>query len=217
MVGRQSLKLLVKVRPLLPELAEVIFDPRKLLRGCLIGRTSGSEPAGVGSTPTSGTETDRLGRQLADHLCLNQRMLWVQLPLEPQILIGGNKVTKRGSIQERLKHHGEALTRAAEYLVSEAHGHWHGFRPLFVQSNRLPHRDWVTNVFVRRRKAAVTNCESALETIERKAKERRVNQFRRQGKEYLSSWSSLECSPPCQGGGRGFKSHRGRLARYANW
>ncbi len=32
-----------------------------------------------------------------------------------------------------------------------------------------------------------------------------------------SSWSSLECSPPCQGGGHGFKSHRGRLtARYAN-
>jgi hypothetical protein len=26
----------------------------------------------------------------------------------------------------------------------------------------------------------------------------------------LSSWSSLECSPPCQGGDRGFKSHRGR-------
>lgn len=30
-------------------------------------------------------------------------------------------------------------------------------------------------------------------------------------KETKSSWSSLECSPPCQGGGRGFKSHRGRL------
>jgi len=33
-----------------------------------------------------------------------------------------------------------------------------------------------------------------------------------------SSWSSLECSPPCQGGDHGFKSRRGRLtARYANW
>jgi hypothetical protein len=32
-----------------------------------------------------------------------------------------------------------------------------------------------------------------------------------------SSWSSLECSPPCHGGGHGFKSHRGRsTARYAN-
>src|SRR5229473_1814803 len=29
----------------------------------------------------------------------------------------------------------------------------------------------------------------------------------------LSSWSSLECSPPCHGGDRGFKSHRGRLSR----
>jgi hypothetical protein len=26
-----------------------------------------------------------------------------------------------------------------------------------------------------------------------------------------SSWSSLECSPPCHGGDRGFKSRRGRL------
>src|SRR5438045_999336 len=58
---------------------------KELLRGCLIGRTSGSEPAGVGSTPISGTETARLGRHLADHLCLNQRMLWVQLLLGPQI------------------------------------------------------------------------------------------------------------------------------------
>ncbi len=33
----------------------------------------------------------------------------------------------------------------------------------------------------------------------------------------LSSWSSLECSPPCHGGERGFDSRRGRLpARYAN-
>ncbi len=27
-----------------------------------------------------------------------------------------------------------------------------------------------------------------------------------------SPWSSPECSPPCHGGGRGFKSHRGRFA-----
>jgi hypothetical protein len=26
----------------------------------------------------------------------------------------------------------------------------------------------------------------------------------------MPSWSSPECSPLCQGGGRGFKSHRGR-------
>ena len=33
----------------------------------------------------------------------------------------------------------------------------------------------------------------------------------------MSSWSSLECSPPCHGGDHGFKSHRGRsTARYAN-
>ena len=35
----------------------------------------------------------------------------------------------------------------------------------------------------------------------------------------MASWSSLECSPACHAGDRGFKSHRGRLemARYANW
>ena len=34
----------------------------------------------------------------------------------------------------------------------------------------------------------------------------------------MSSWSSLECSPACHAGDRGFKSHRGRsIARYANW
>lgn len=34
---------------------------------------------------------------------------------------------------------------------------------------------------------------------------------------YSSSWSSLECSPSCHDGGRGFKSHWGRsMARYAN-
>lgn len=34
----------------------------------------------------------------------------------------------------------------------------------------------------------------------------------------MSSQSSQECSPPCHGGDRRFKSDRGRyLARYANW
>ncbi len=29
--------------------------------------------------------------------------------------------------------------------------------------------------------------------------------------EYMASWNSLECSPACHAGDRGFKSHRGRL------
>ncbi len=33
---------------------------------------------------------------------------------------------------------------------------------------------------------------------------------------FLPSWSSLEWTPACHAGDRGFKSHRGRLARYAN-
>jgi hypothetical protein len=117
MVGRQPLKLLMKVRPLLPEPREVGSSKHRF-RGRLTGRTAGSEPVDVGSTPAPGTEVKAgLGRQPADHPCLNQGMLWVQPPPEPN----------------------------------------------------------------------------------------------------LSSWSSLECSPPCQGGERGFESHRGRsTARYAN-
>ena len=37
----------------------------------------------VGSTPTLGTLTTRLGRQSADHLGLEPGMLWVRVPPEP--------------------------------------------------------------------------------------------------------------------------------------
>ena len=36
------------------------------------------------------------------------------------------------------------------------------------------------------------------------------------GRNAMSSRSSTECSPPCHGGDRGFKSHRGRLEEISN-
>ena len=45
--------------------------------------------------------------------------------------------------------------------------------------NRLPHRDWVANVFMRRQRGAISRCENALETLNSKAKERRVSQQRK--------------------------------------
>src|SRR6266478_11326 len=78
----------MKVRLLLPELCEVEWSQELRFRGRLTGRTADSEPAYVGSTPAPGTETGaRLGRQPADHPCLNQGMLWVQLPPGPLDLV----------------------------------------------------------------------------------------------------------------------------------
>ena len=55
---------------------------------------------------------------------------------------------------------------AHEYLTTGAHGHWTGFRPLFGGSRgRLPHRDWIANVFIPRRLSALSRCEVALETL----------------------------------------------------
>ena len=61
MVGRQPLKLLAKVRILLPELWEIEGPKSKhLFRGRLTGRTSVSEAANVGSTPALGIDCGEL-------------------------------------------------------------------------------------------------------------------------------------------------------------
>jgi hypothetical protein len=88
-------------------------------------------------------------------------------------------MTKRAAILDRMERHNEALEKAYEYLASGAHAHWRGFRPLFCPNEtRLPHLDWVANVFVPRRKGALAQCENALETLAGKAKDRRVSRRR---------------------------------------
>jgi hypothetical protein len=89
-------------------------------------------------------------------------------------------MAKRRAILDRMKRLTEALEKAHEYLASGAHGHWTGFRPLFGGSrNRLPHRDWIANVFIPGRLRALRRCEIALETVRGRAKERRINERRR--------------------------------------
>ena len=88
-------------------------------------------------------------------------------------------MTKLAAICDRIERHNEALKRANEYLATGAHAHWRGFHPLFCPNEkRLPHLDWVANVFVPRRQGALAQCESALETLEKKAKDRRVSRRR---------------------------------------
>lgn len=116
-----------------------------------------------------------LGRQLADHLGLEPGMLWVRLPPELS-MVGGDLMSNRATIIERMKQHADAIEIARAYLANGDHANWQGFRPLFGDfRGRFPHRDWVKNVFLRRRSAALTQCEKALETLEQKMKERQIN------------------------------------------
>ena len=74
----------------------------------------------------------------------------------------------------------EALKHADTYLATGQNAHWDGFRPLFApRPEKLPHRDWVANVYKPRRCAALRHCENALETLNRKAKERRRSDLRK--------------------------------------
>src|SRR2546423_972562 len=92
----------------------------------------------------------------------------------------GVGMRKRKAILDRMRGHQEALQKADEYLATGANCQWQGFRAMFdPRLDRLPHRDWVANVFRRRRRSAISQCENALETLNSKAKERRVSQQRK--------------------------------------
>jgi hypothetical protein len=78
---------------------------------------------------------------------------------------------KRKAILERIKSIEEAITRAGEYLESGKHAHWTGFRPLFDSKFRNgkevpPHKDWVKNVFLRRKQRALKYAEKVLERLD---------------------------------------------------
>jgi hypothetical protein len=123
------------------------------LRGRLTGRIAGPDPADAGSTPAPGTDYE-ISRTFV--------------------------MTKRGAILRRMQRHQEALQKAEEYLATGRHCHWQEFRAMFnVRPVRLPHRDWIANVFMRRQQDALQQCEVALEILNSKAKERRVSQQRR--------------------------------------
>jgi hypothetical protein len=92
-------------------------------------------------------------------------------------------MNKHAQVTERMARHTDAVEKAHGYLETGAYAQWRGFRPLFGGSRgRLPHPDWVANVFLRRRVAALTYCERLLETLAWKEKDRRLSQRRRERK-----------------------------------
>jgi hypothetical protein len=90
---------------------------------------------------------------------------------------------ERQRILERMEKLNEAVEKARAFLANGDHSDWHDFRPLFGDSkDRLPHPDWVANVFLPRRRAALDRCNKALETLDRKAKERQTSRQRNRSK-----------------------------------
>ncbi|MDC0936725.1 hypothetical protein OAS39_10600 [Pirellulales bacterium] len=78
--------------------------------------------------------------------------------------------SKKKALLDRIEHLEDAIAKGREYLESGEHAHWHGFRPLFARKvkdgNTLPpHKDWVRNVFLPRRKRALENAYRKLERL----------------------------------------------------
>jgi hypothetical protein len=74
---------------------------------------------------------------------------------------------KTKAVRERIKSLEEAIRKAKEYLESGKHAKWQGFRPLFGRGEKLPpHKDWVKNVFLRRRQKALAQAEKLLQRLD---------------------------------------------------
>ena len=81
--------------------------------------------------------------------------------------------TTRIAVLGRIKRLEEAILKGREYLESGKHATWRGFRPLFTAKLRSgkelpPHRDWVKNVFLRRRERALRYARKVLKRLEGK-------------------------------------------------
>ena len=79
--------------------------------------------------------------------------------------------SKKKAILDRNKHLEDAIAKGNEYLESEKHADWHGFRPMFVIKIRdgkvlPPHKDWVKNVFLPRHEKALRRAQKTLETFD---------------------------------------------------
>ena len=82
------------------------------------------------------------------------------------------KVTniKRKAVLERIVSLEQDIDRAREYLESGKHAHWQKFQPWFDRKFKdgkelPPHKDWVKNVFLRRRKNALRYAERLLDRL----------------------------------------------------
>jgi hypothetical protein len=82
-----------------------------------------------------------------------------------------SRTAKVKKVLDRIKAIEVSLSRAREYLESDRHADWHGFRPLFAgkwRGNRElpPHKDWVRNVFIPCHERALAEAEKVLERLE---------------------------------------------------
>lgn len=80
--------------------------------------------------------------------------------------------SKKKAVLDRIRHLEDAITKGQEYLENGSHADWHGFRPLFddkVRDGKLlpPHKDWVKNVVLPRRKRALRMAQVALARLSR--------------------------------------------------
>ena len=83
---------------------------------------------------------------------------------------------KRKAVLNRIKRLEEAIIKGREFLESGKHVNWQGFRPLFNTKVRAgkelpPHKDWVKNVFLRRRERALRYAQKVLKRLEREISE----------------------------------------------
>lgn len=78
---------------------------------------------------------------------------------------------KKKDVLERIREIEGEISKGVEYLETGAHANWHGFHSMFTRKirdgrNLPPHRDWVKNVFLRRRERLLKQAERALERVE---------------------------------------------------
>jgi hypothetical protein len=81
--------------------------------------------------------------------------------------------TKKTPPVERIKLIEQAIAKAKEYLQSDKHAYWVGFRPLFDSKFRNgkelpPHKEWVKNVFLPRMEKALRREEKLAERLDKK-------------------------------------------------
>ncbi len=77
----------------------------------------------------------------------------------------------KNDILKRIKGIEDDIAKAHEYLKTDAHAHWHKFRPFFkekVKDGEIlpPHKDWVQNVFIPGREKALRKAEYLIDRLE---------------------------------------------------
>jgi hypothetical protein len=86
--------------------------------------------------------------------------------------------TGKNLITERLERAERNLQKAERYLETGKGGRDHCFGPLLCSDDRLPHPDWVRNVFIPVQKLIIHRCKQAQKSLADKARERAKRPFR---------------------------------------